>query len=480
MDLRGFLRALTRRWPSIALLAALGLGAGIAVTEISTPQYTAVSQIFVATRATTDVAEMNQGSAFSQARVQSYADIVGSPRVAAPVVRRLGLTTSGVRLAERISAKARFNTVLIDISVTDTKAVRAAQIANAVADEAGRLIVSLETPPGANAAPVHIGMTRSATPPAAPVSPRPVLYAGVGLLAGLLAGIALALLRYVLDTTMRTRDEFAEAIGVPVLGTVPFDRAAAEHPLVVGPGAHTPRAEAFRVIRTNLQFAQVDRAPRVILVTSSLPGEGKTNTAANLALSLSETGRRTCLVDADLRNPCVAKTFGLVRDVGLTTVLIGAAPASEVLQWHPGGALAVLASGAMPPNPAEILASDRMRQVLEDLTQEFDIVVVDSAPLLPVADTVGLASMVDGAVVVVRAGRTPSERAATAVASLRSVGTPILGGVLSMTHTRHQHGYGYGYGYGSTDSGSFEDLSVPPRPRHKRPTADPMGTGTAR
>jgi len=461
LDLRGFLKALARRWLSITALTLAGLGAGIALTAFSTPQYTADSQIFVSTRATSDIAELNQGSAFSQARVQSYADIISSPRIAEPVVRRLGLQTTPTQLAKHISAAVKLNTVLIDITVTDTDPARAAKIANTVADEARQQIVSLETPLGQGAAPVHIGITRSAEPPSAPITPRPVLNAAAGLLAGLLAGIALAVLRDVLDSTLRTSSALAEATGLAVLGAIPFDKGAPESPLAVGPAAHGARAEAFRLVRTNLQFAQVDHRPRVIMVTSPLPGEGKTNTAANLALSLAETGANICLVDADLRNPCVAKNFGLVQDAGLTSVLIGMATADEVMQQYGEQNLRVLTSGPIPPNPAELLASDRMRQILEDLTRDFDTVVVDSAPLLPVADTVGLAPIVDGTVLVVRAGRTPGERAQAAVDALRSVGAPILGGVLSMAKLTSQ-GYGYGYGYGQRTAGT-EDLLVPPR-----------------
>lgn len=451
VDLRGFLEALSRRWLSVVVLTAVGLCAGLALTALSPPQYTATSQIFVATRATTDVTELNQGSAFTQARVQSYADIIATARVADPVVRELGLKTSGTRLAKRIHASARPGTVLIDITVTDTSPVRAASVANAVAEEAGRLIVNLETPPGQSAAPVHIGVTRSAVPATSPVSPRPLLNAAVGLFGGLLAGLAWVLLRHTLDTTLRTDEEVTDATGIPVLGSVPFDKAAPEAPLAVGDQAVSARAEAIRLIRTNLQFAQVDKRPEVIVVTSSLPGEGKTNTAANLALSLAQAGHSTCLVDADLRNPCVAKTFGLVQSAGLTSVLIGAATVTDVLQWTGDNSLAVLTSGPIPPNPAEILASERMREVCQDIAGAFDIVIVDTAPLLPVADTLGLAPLVDGAILVVRAGKTPVERVRAAADALRAVGAPVLGGVLSMTEPQNSRSYGYGYGYGNVD-----------------------------
>ncbi|MEU6657885.1 polysaccharide biosynthesis tyrosine autokinase [Streptomyces sp. NPDC046821] len=463
LDLRGFLKALARRWLSVTALTLLGLGAGIAFTTYSTPQYQADSQIFVSTRTAADISQLNEGSAFSQARVQSYADIISSPAIAKSVIGRLGLTMTPAELTEHISAKVKLNTVLIDISVTDTSPRRAARIANSVASESSRMLVSLETPTGERAAPVSIGITRQAEPRTDPISPKPVLDAAIGLLAGLVVGVGLAVLRETLDTTVRTSSALAEVTGLAMLGSIPFDKEAPQTPLAVGPAGYSARAEAYRLVRTNLQFAQVDRRPRVIMVTSPLPGEGKTNTATNLALSLAETGARICLVDADLRNPCVAKNLGLVQDAGLTSVLIGMATTTDVLQSFGEQGLSVLTSGPMPPNPAELLASDRMRQILEDLTQEFDTVVVDSAPLLPVADTVGLAPAVDGTVLVVRAGRTPGERVKAAVSALHSVNASVLGGVLSMAKAANKgYGYGYGYGYGTPPTGT-ENLVTPPR-----------------
>jgi capsular exopolysaccharide synthesis family protein len=453
VDLRGFFRALVRRWPSITVLTLAGLGVGLAVTSMSTRWYQAGSQIFVSTRATTNITELNEGNSFSQSRVQSYAEIIPSPRIAEAVVDRLGLDLTPGQLSSRISASVEFNTVLIDISVRDTDAVRATQIADAVAVEARQEIVGLETPPGGTS-PVTIGITRTADTPTAPVSPKPLLEAAAGLFLGLLAGIGLAVLRDVLDNTVRTGQALADVSGLPVLGTVPYDRTTAQAPVALRPGVPSARSEAYRLVRTNLQFAQVDQHPRVMLVTSAMANEGKTNTAINVALALAEAGHDTCLVDADLRSPSVAGTLGLVQDAGLTTVLIGTAGVDQVFQEACDGKLTVLTSGPIPPNPAEILASERMRGILKDLSGRFDAVVVDSAPLLPVADTLGLAPYTDGTVLVVRAARTSGDRVRSAVDALRAVGAPVLGAMLNMADLKRQgygraYGYGYGYGYDS-------------------------------
>ncbi|MGV9562672.1 polysaccharide biosynthesis tyrosine autokinase [Streptomyces sp. NPDC003480] len=446
MDLHGFLKALARRWPTVLVCLVLAIGAAFAATALSTPVYEARTQLFVATRTGDDTAQLNQGQSFSQARVQSYAAIVTTRQVTGPVVKKLRLRTTPEELASRITADAPLNTVLIDITVRDTVPRRAARIANAVADRFGDVVERLETPRraagsegsaryssrggGVAVSPVSLGVTQEAVPPLAPVSPRPLLNLAAGALAGLLLGAGLVAVRENLDTTLKSSEALGEFTALPGLGSIPYDKNAPRQPLVSA-DVHSKRAEAFRKLRTNLQFAQVDDRPRIIAVTSSVPGEGKTNTAVNLALSLAEAGVSTCLVDADLRRPCVAGTFGLVQDAGLTTVLIGQARIEDVLQ-EGGGRLAVLTSGAVPPNPTELLASARMKEVLHELADSYEVVIVDTAPLLPVADTVGLASLTQGALLVVRAARTSRDQVRSAAESLERVGVRVLGTVFNM------------------------------------------------
>ncbi|WP_406472429.1 polysaccharide biosynthesis tyrosine autokinase [Streptomyces sp. NBC_01615] len=468
MDLHGFLKALARRWPTVVVCLVLAIGAALAATGLSTPVYEARTQLFVATLTSEDTAQLNQGQSFSQARVQSYASIVTTRQVTAPVVKKLGLRTTPEELASRITAVAPLNTVLIDITVKDTVPERAARIANAVAQRFSAVVERLETPKrtvqrsGKNHAddappvsPVSLGVTQEAVAPTGPVSPRPLLNLAAGVLGGLLLGAGIVVLRETLDTTFKTSEALGEFTAVPGLGTIPFDKTAPRQPLVNAEG-HSKRAEAFRKLRTNLRFSQVDDPPRIIVVTSSVPGEGKTNTAANLALSLAEAGLSTCLVDADLRRPCVAPAFGLVQDAGLTTVLIGQARIKDVMQ-QAGGGLSVLASGAVPPNPTELLASARMEEVLRELADTYEVVIVDTAPLLPVADTVGLASLAQGALLVVRAAKTSREQVRTAAESLDRVGVRVLSTVFNMAPVPRGDRYGTYGSYGELPAPRVSD-----------------------
>ena len=454
MDLRGYVKVLARRWPTILICLVLGVIAAEMAIALSTPVYAARTQLFVATRSGVDTAELNQGQSFSQARVQSYAAIVPTRQVTAPVVRELGLKDTPEQLASRITAEAPLNTVLINITVRDGIPARAARIADAVAKHFATAVEKLETPKtapssskdesGYHASPVSLGITEQASVPKHPVSPNKLLDLAAGLLGGLLLAAALVALREALDTTIKTNDDLAELTSLPVLGSIPFDKNAAQRRVAMDTASTSVRAEAFRKLRANLQFAQVDDTPKVIVVTSPVPGEGKTTTSVNLALSLADAGLRTCLVDADLRRPSVAPTFGLVEGAGLTTVLIGQARVEDVTQ-QAGGRLAVLTSGAVPPNPTELLSCGRMADVLRELAETYDVVIVDSAPLLPVADTIGLAPLADGVLLVVRASKTGRDQIRDAAESLSRTGVRILGAVFSMSTASKNKAYGYGY-----------------------------------
>ncbi|MFE9643725.1 polysaccharide biosynthesis tyrosine autokinase [Streptomyces sp. NPDC006365] len=454
MDLHGFMKVLARRWPTVLVCLVLAVGAALAATNLTTPVYEARTQLFVATRTGEDTTQLSQGQTFSQARVQSYAAIVPTRQVTKSVVRGLKLRTTPEELASRITAEAPLDTVLINITVRDTVPSRAARIANAVAAHFTAVVEQLERPaqmnpqraarlpyqPDVSVSPVSLGITQQAVPPADPVSPRPLLNLTAGVLGGLLLGAGLVVLRENLDTSIKTSQALSESTGLPGLGSIPYDRNAPKQPLVTADG-HSWRAEAFRKLRANLQFAQVDDRPRIIMVTSSVPGEGKTTTAVNLALSLAEAGMSTCLVDCDLRRPAVAKALGLVEDAGLTTVLIGQSRVEEVMQ-QVGSCLSVLASGAAPPNPTELLASARMGEVLGELATTYEAVIVDTAPLLPVADTVGLAPLTQGSLLVVRASKTSRDQVRTATEALERVGSRILGTVFNMAATSQSDCYG--------------------------------------
>jgi succinoglycan biosynthesis transport protein ExoP len=449
VDLHDYVRVLRKRWRLIAICLLAAIGAAAAFSWTATPRYEAKTQLFVAANDTSGgLSNLAQGGQFTQQRVQSYADIVNSPEVTDAIADRLQVGLSGKDIAREISASAPLNTVLVNVSVRDRYPARAQAIANAVSDEFATFASELETTPGTSTSPVKVTVVKRAELPTAPVSPRKTLNLVLGFLLGLAVGIGAAVLRETLDTSVKDPEQVQREYGVPTLGAISYDPDAPKRPLIVQADPHSPRAEAFRQLRTNLQFVNIDEAPRSIVVTSSVPNEGKTTTATNLAIVLAQSGLRVIIVEADLRRPRIAQYLSIEGAVGLTSVLINRAELSDaVQQWGEGGLLSVLPSGPTPPNPSELLGSQGMADLLHELESTYDLVLIDAPPLLPVTDAAVLANAASGALVVVRHGHTRREQLARAIESLRAVDTAVFGVVLTMTPTRGPDAYYYGYGY---------------------------------
>ncbi|MFI9342465.1 polysaccharide biosynthesis tyrosine autokinase [Streptomyces sp. NPDC052773] len=469
LDLSDYLRFLIRRWRAIAVLGLLGTAVGVFVTNATTPQYRATSTLFVSLQDWDDTVKLNQGNTFAQARVRSYAEVVTSHRVTGPVVEYLRLDMPPSQLARKITTEVPLETVLLKITVTDTRPSRAARISNAVARRFAEVIAEIERPEGARLSPVRLSITEPAHTPNAPASPNLVLNLALGLVAGLILGTGLAAARESLDTSVRSRSDLTRCLtdvgGPAVLGSVVLDQRVSRHPVAMNDDAFGRRAEDFRRLRTSLRFVDIDAPPKVIAVTSAVPGEGKTSISINLASALAEFGSSVCVVDADLRRPSVAHALGLVQDAGLTTVMIGQANAEDVMQS--AGSFSVLASGVLPPNPAEMLGSAQFRTVVRSLADRFDHVVIDTAPVLPVADTPAMASAVDGYLLVARYAKSTRGQLADAVRALLDGGTPLLGSVLNMVPAkRDSEHYGYGYAYRPRTSGRRDWL--PSRLRLRR------------
>ncbi|GIF03805.1 polysaccharide biosynthesis tyrosine autokinase [Actinoplanes siamensis] len=472
MDLRDYIRVARKRW--WLLLAAVLASAGIAtlVTLRATPLY-ATSVTFFITTPNTGVSDAYQGGLFSQQRVRSYQSLLTSDRLARLVAqdRRLGLTADQVRT--RISAQAMPETVLLRATVTDSSRERSQLVASALAHRFKIRVEQLETPPGREIPSVKVEVVAGPETADDPVSPRPVRNLGIATLLGLLAGLGAAVLRDLLDTTVKTPEGLQEVAGAPVIAGLPYDAEVRSGPLNVAGTGHSARTEALRQLRTNLRYVDVDKPVTMLVVTSAMPGEGKSSTACGLAMLCAENGQRVLIMDADLRRPRVADYLGLEGSVGLTTVLAGQASVDDVVQQY-GERLFVLPSGFLPPNPSELLGSHLMAELLTDLRGRFDTIVVDCPPLLPVTDAAVVAARADGALLLARAGKTTSAQVATAVKALRAVDARLLGCVLNMLATKGADACYYYDEYAAKDGGSHRPRAgdEPPRevtvPAHSR------------
>ncbi|WP_223937634.1 polysaccharide biosynthesis tyrosine autokinase [Arthrobacter sp. StoSoilB5] len=445
MDLRDYLRLLRRNWILIVAAALTGLLIGGAASVLSKPMYSADTQLFVAIQSSGSVLELQQGNTFSQARVQSYVKTVSSPIVLQPAIDALGLDVSPEDLAPRVKASTEVNTVLINISVSDHSPVQAAAIAQAVANSLIEVVDSLEKPKTGGTSPVGLSVIKPAKAPSAPSAPNTRMNLIVGFLVGLALGIGLAVLRTTLDNRIRGEADLRNVTDAPLLGGIAFDQDAAKKPLLTQTAPQSPRAESFRQLRTNLQFANVAGHGKSVLITSSLPGEGKSTTATNLAIALAQAGQSVCLVDADLRRPMVNEYLGLDRNAGLTTALVGSADVDELLQPWGTDSLYVLTSGQVPPNPSELLGSDEMKQLITRLEGAFDSVVIDAPPLLPVTDAAVLSQHVGGVVVVAGTQKVRTQDLEKSLGALSMVGSNVLGIVLNQLPVKGADAYSYTY-----------------------------------
>jgi succinoglycan biosynthesis transport protein ExoP len=458
---------LRKRWIAIVALTLLGVSTAAGITIVSTPQYQASTLVYVQVQSSGTVAELVQGSSFIQNQVASFAEVVGTPRVLDSAIKSLDLDETAAQLATSVSASAPLETVNISITVTRDSPTEAASIANAVTSSFRQAVSEITASTGSSgASQVAVSVLKDATAPSAPISPNTTTNLMLGLVAGLVVGLAIAVLREVLDTRIRGERDVASITAAPIIGGISFDPTAIQKPLIVQDDPHSVRSEAFRTLRTNLQFLDVESGPRSFVITSSIPSEGKTTTAANLAIAMSDSGAHVVLIDADLRRPKIASYMGMEGAVGLTDVLISRAELADVLQPWGRGNLVVLPAGAIPPNPSELLGSRSMASLIRDLESEFDVVILDLPPLLPVTDAALVSKLTRGALVVVAAGRTHKGEFSAAITSLESAGASVAGVILTMLPTKGADAYGYGrYGYGgygyARESNDVIDAKLP-------------------
>lgn len=291
--------------------------------------------------------------------------------------------------------------------------------------------------------------------PIDPVSPQVMLIGLAGLLVGLVIGVAVAFVRERLDDSLRERADLETALGAPVLAIIPKVigwRRKQEARLVARDQPSGAGAEAYRTLRTSVSFLAMQRGMKTIMVCSPTAGEGKTTTAANLAWVLADTGRRVVLVSADLRKPRLHRFFGASNDTGLSSILAGEAQPWECIPDLGIENLRVLPSGPVPARPAELLDSERMADLLAGLSEVADFVILDTAPVLLVADAVALAPLVDGILFVADGSQTSRSAVLHSRDRLEQVGGNVIGAVLNNFDPRKSRTYRY-YGYGYYRSG---------------------------
>ena len=301
-----------------------------------------------------------------------------------------------------------------------------------------------------------------AKPPKYPIKPKKKLNLLLGIMVGLGLGVGLTFIKEYLDTSLKSIED-VERLGFPVLGSIPFistqrtdhsenyqngEIKRIESRLITHFAPKSPISEAYRTLRTNIQYAKVDQPIKTVLVTSSGPGEGKSTSVANLAITFAQMGTKTLLVDTDLRRPVLHGIFGVSREEGLTHVLIGKASLKDVIQPTRIENLDILTSGTLPPNPSELLASKAMEKCLKDLSSQFGIVLFDSPPVIAVTDAAVLSTKLDGVVLVIKSGETGKDALLRSQILLDNVHAKIFGVMVNGVNITNMYGsYYYYYQY---------------------------------
>ncbi|QIX25503.1 polysaccharide biosynthesis tyrosine autokinase [Nocardioides sp. JQ2195] len=443
MDFKDLLRTARRRWKTIVALLLIALVAAGAYSFLVTPKYESNARVFISTDVE-DSSEAIAASLVSSGRVSSYADLATSREIMEKVIGELNLEESPSELADMIKAEVEPLTVIIDITVNHPDPKIAQAIAQSEAEQLTKYITRIDAPNRA-ATPIRATVADPASYNAEPVSPRTLLNLAVAGLIGLVIGCGVAVLREITDNTVKTAEDIRKITETGVVANIGFDSDVPTHPLLTDLNGFAPRAEAFRVLRTNLDYLDLDAQPKSFVITSALPGEGKTTTSTNLAIALAQAGRRVLLVDGDLRRPRVAGLLGLEGKVGLTTVLVGKSSLVDSIQQHGDTGVDFLGGGPIPPNPTEVLQSNATRDLIRKMRDMYDVVIIDAPPLLPVADAAILARAADGALMVIRHGKTTKEQLHDACQRIDQVDARLYGVVVNMAPRRGQQDYYYYY-----------------------------------
>jgi capsular exopolysaccharide synthesis family protein len=499
-DLRSYLQILRRRKLLVLLAVLVAVGASLVSSFLQTPVYEAEAHLLLQPTS-------NMRSLFDQQGGSSL-DPIRETATAIQVVQSApvqDLVTKKIGRAPRVSANVVGETNVVAVHARNTDPAAAARIANAYAtsyvefkrsqaidedlaasaqvkakvDDLQRQIAAL--PDGTQrdalisqqsafkqtldqlqvSTSLDNGGAQVVSPaatPGSPVEPKKLRSAALALVLGLVLGVGIAFAVEHLDDSISSMEDLERATdAAPVIALVPAFNEAAKSRVgsVVTLSRQTSRAaEAYRSLRTSVQFMGLDAPIRMIQITSPSPFEGKTTTVANLGVAIASTGTRVAIVDLDLRRPRLHEVFDLDNDKGFTTVLLGRVGLDEALQPISGlpvtGLATVLPAGPVPPNPSELLSSPRVQKLLDELKERVDLILVDSPPVLPVTDALLVSRCADALLLVTSAGFTSRHAVQRAVELLQQVGAPLRGIVLNGAGDRDSYGYGYGgrYGYG--------------------------------
>jgi capsular exopolysaccharide synthesis family protein len=471
VDLIGYLRLLRRRWWIIALAVIISTSAALGVTHFEHKRYKSATRLLVSGSSSISAVDEITRRQLAQQRAVLFAQIATTDPVVAAATKAVDKKQPGEPVESArpaVSTSATGNDPFLTITVAADTPEAAQALANIYVEVLPGQLSKLDQLPSA----VHTLLTvvNPAGLPTQPFSPKPIRNGLIGLALGLVLGIAGALIRETLDTTLRDSEEVRRITNETILGVIPREFDDERLPAASRP--HSRRSEAYRQVRTNLEFAAGDDPPRSFVITSAGQGEGKSTTVANLALLISRAGKRVALVDADLRKPTLASFFNASTEFGLTDVLTGKMALMSAVQPIAGEKITVLASGAAVSRPSELLSSSAMEHVLDRLRAEYDLVIVDSPPVLAITDALLVGKHTDGMILISRMRRTTRSGLRRSLEAVERVHAKLLGVVINAAVEAEDKRYGYTRGYLSQGREKTEDLHPSEDERQNLVTGD--------
>lgn len=446
LDAASVVKAVRTYWRGgVALLLLALVAGGLFLVRQPADYVSSASALVTASRASGNASEAAVADSLARSRAATYVDLARSGVVAERVAERIDFEGDPRALQSRVTTTGNEESIAVTVSASGSGPEEARELADAWMDALVDQVADFEGGSARRPGFLSLTPTQSAGP-AVSTTYGPGLVMGAAAGIGLLLAVAYAIGRRQLDRRVRTPEQIRELFGLTVVGSLPRDPGfARERTLDAFDDEVAPVMEAVRKLRTNLLFMDVDRPPRVVVITSAMPGEGKSTVASRLAQVIAAGGQDVVLIDADLRRPTQVTGFGLVGGAGLTDVLVGRATFDEVAQRGNLKHLQVLGAGQTPPNPSELLGSQRMRTLLERLGRNH-IVIVDAPPLLPVTDAAVLTAASDGCLLVTTAARTTITQVHDSLGNLAAVGGRVLGVVMNGVPRSEAAGY-YGYDY---------------------------------
>ena len=468
-ELSGYLAVVRRWWWLLIAGAAIAGLAAFLVTRTMTPTYSASATLLVDLTQQPGTVVYNDILA-SERLTKTYRELITQRPVLEGVLSKgefPELTVADLR--KQLDVSITRETQLLKVSATDEDPDQAARLANAVATTfvAQQNLLSV-TRSGT------VSIVESAERLNSPVSPNLRLNVLLAVAVGFMLAGGLALVLEYLDDTVKTPDDVRAVAGLPILGEVGRWRSRKNEIHLVKRGVRAAEREAYGMLRTNVRFSTLGKSMQVLLITSANASEGKSTTAANLAAAVAETGKKVALVDADLRRPSLHRAFGLENHTGLTTALLKDTPAlGDVFRPAPYASLLLMTSGPLPPNPAELLDWEGFDILLERLKRDVDLVVLDSPPVLAVADARILAAKADATILVIDSGRTRAGAVRKALQALTTANATVLGVVLNKVR---KSGRSYDYYDYSAASGSSNANTKPLSSTLEEPLLGPVSS----